>query len=129
MTRLATILCVSACFAATAAAAQTAEVQDNARTVEFELREGGEVVAAPTLRMQIGRSAAVAVGPYSLRLRMDRANAADGSPYLIRSSLDRSDIGWCLVGSPALTATLGEPTRVRLAGPNGSDLSLAVLVR
>ena len=131
MTRLASIFCAAALLAGTGAAAQIAEVGDNARTVEVELREGGEIVAAPTLRMQIGRPTAVDVGPYSLRLRMDRAAGPEGSPapFLIRSSLYRAGSGWTLVASPAMTVVEGEPSRLRIAGHDGSDLSLAVLVR
>lgn len=125
------LLAILGLVAASTAAAQTAAPQDDARTVDFELREDGEVVAAPSLRMQIGRTAAVAVGAYSLRLRMDRGTAAEGSPapYLIRSSLYRSDGGWTLVASPSVTVVQGETTRLRIAGEGGRDLSLAVLVR
>ena len=126
---------VSLCGAAILSAgapllAQTAEVQDTARTVELELSEGGQVVAAPTLQMRVGRPTAVAVGNYSFRVRMERATAAGGAPapYVIRSSLYRSDSG-SLVASPAVTVMQGEPARLRFAGSDGSQLSLAVLVR
>ena len=130
MTRLFSLVCASELLAGTAGA-QVAEVADNARTVEVELSEGGEVVASPTLRVQIGRLAAVSVGNYSLRLRMDQGSAPDGTPapYLIRSSLYRSEGGWTLVGSPTATVVQGEQARMRIAGQNGRDLSLAVLVR
>ncbi len=110
--------------------AQTAEVQDTSRTVELELSEGGQVVAAPTLQMRVGRPTAVAVGNYSFRVRMERATAPEGSPapYVIRSSLYRSDSG-SLVASPAVTVMQGEPGRLRFAGSDGRQLSLAVLVR
>ena len=122
-------LCMAAALVAGTAVAQTAQPQDNARTVEFELSEGGQVVAAPTLRVQFGRPAAVSVGNYSFRLRMDRGTAADGGaePYLIRSSVYRNDGG--LLGSPAVTVVQGEQARMRFAGNDGSQLSLAVLVR
>ena len=66
-----------------------------------------------------------------MRLRMERgASAGNGpAPYVIRSSLYRSDSGWTLVASPAVTVMAGEQTRMRFAGSDGSDLSLAVLVR
>ena len=121
---------MAAAAAGSAATAQTAS-QDEARTVEFELREDGEIVAAPSLRMQPGRTTAVAIGAYSLRLRMDRGAAAEGgpAPYLIRSSVYRSDGGWTLIASPSVTVVQGETTRLRIAGQDGRDLSLAVLVR
>ena len=130
MTRLASII-LGMLLGGSAAFAQTADGEDNSRTVEFELREGGQIVAAPTLRVQIGRPAAVAVGRYSLRLRMDRATSPDGAPapWLIRSSLYRSDGGSTLVASPSITVVEGETARLRIAGRDGSDLSLAVLVR
>ena len=110
--------------------AQTTEAPDTSRTVQLELREGGQIVAAPTLRMQIGRSTAVASGNYSFRVRMERAAAPDGAnaPYVVRSSLYRSDSG-ALVGTPAVTVLQGEQGRLRFAGSDGRDLSLAVLVR
>ena len=131
MTRFATFLLAAALLGGSGAAAQIAQVDDNARTIEVELREGGEVVAAPTLRVQIGRSAAVAVGNDSLRLRMDRGTAVEGgpTPFLIRSSLYRAEGGWALVASPAATVVEGEQTRLHIAGRDGRDLSLAVLVR
>ncbi len=126
---------VSLCGAAALCAgapllAQTAEVQDVSRTVELELSEGGQVVAAPTLQMRVGRPTAVAVGNYSFRVRMERAAAPEGTPapYVIRSSLYRSDSG-SLVASPAVTVMQGEPGRLRFAGSDGRELSLAVLVR
>ena len=112
------------------ALAQTVDVQDTSRTVELERSEGGQGVAAPTLRMRVGRPTAVAVGNYSFRVRMERATTADGTPapYVIRSSLYRSDSG-SLVASPAVTVMEGQPASLRFAGSDGSQLSLAVLVR
>ena len=129
--RLLAILGLMAASAGAAATAQTAAPLDEARTVDFELSEDGEVVAAPSLRMQPGRTAAVSVGAYSLRLRMDRGPAAEGAPapYLIRSSIYRSEGGSTLVASPSVTVVQGETTRLRIAGNDGRDLSLAVLVR
>ena len=131
MRALAPLCCAAMMIASGAAPAQTAEVQDTARTIEFEISEGGQVVASPTLRIQIGRPAAVSVGAYSLRLRMDRAAAPDGAPapYLIRSSLYRSGGNGTLLASPSVTVAQGEQARLRFSGSDGSDLSLAVLVR
>ncbi|MGZ8311463.1 MAG: hypothetical protein ACXWUP_03040 [Allosphingosinicella sp.] len=113
------------------AVAQTAPTADPGRTVEFELREGNLLVAKPTLRVQLGRPAAIAAGDYSLRLRMDRAAATDGSgpgPYVIRSQLYRS-AGWTLVATPAVTVAEGEQTRMHFSDSDGRDMSLAVMVR
>lgn len=121
------ILCLAAMVAGGTAVAQTAP-QDGPRTVELELREGGELVAAPTVQMQVGRPAAISAGGFSMRLRMERSATA-GENYVIRSSLYRSESGWTLVASPAVTVVGGEQTRMRFAGSDGSDLSLAVLVR
>ena len=129
MLRFFSLCGAAALLAAGQGLAQTATVADSARTVEFELSEGGQVVAAPTLRVTIGRMAAVSVGNYSFRLRMDRATTAEGgnAPYVIRSSVYRNDGG--LLGSPAVTVVQGEQARMRFAGSDGSQLSLAVLVR
>ena len=131
MKRFGTFLFAAILVAGSGAAAQIAQVEDNSRTIEVELSEGGEIVAAPTLRVQIGRPAAVAVGNYSLRLRMDRGTAVEGgpTPFLIRSSLYRAEGGWALVASPAVTVVAGEQTRLSIGGRPGPDLSLALLVR
>ena len=125
-----------ACFLAMAmvasgpALAQTADVAEASRTVVLELSEGGEIVAAPTLQMRVGRPTAVAVGDYSFRVRMERATAAGGAsaPYVIRSTLYRADSG-ALVASPAVTVIEGQQAQLRFAGQDGRNLSLAVLVR
>jgi len=113
-----------------AAVAQTAAVAEASRTVVLELSEGGEVVAAPTLQMRIGRSTAVAAGEYSFRIRMERAESPEGvsAPYVIRSTLYRSDSG-TLVASPAVTVIEGQQAQLSFAGQDGRALSLAVLVR
>ena len=112
------------------AVAQTAEVAEASRTVVLELSEGGEIVAAPTLQMRIGRPTAVAAGDYSFRVRMERASTTDGAsaPYVIRSTLYRADSG-ALVASPAVTVVEGQQASLRFAGQDGRNLSLAVLVR
>lgn len=96
-------------------------------TLQFELREGDTVVAAPAVRMEIGRPAAVSVGDYSLRLRMSRG--ADGAPYVIRSSLYRAAGGWALIASPTLTVAEGGEAEASFAAGDGSRLTLAVSVR
>ncbi|WP_129791884.1 hypothetical protein [Sphingosinicella sp. CPCC 101087] len=126
MRRLASSFLATLILAAGPLAAQPAP--EPARTIAFELREGGRLVAAPSITVQMGRPAAVSVGEYSLRLRVTRATAGQG-PYLVRSSLYRSDSGWTLVATPAVTVPEGEQAHLRFAGTDGSDLSLAVRVR
>jgi len=124
------LLAAAAVAASGTAPAQSVDGAETSRTVVLELSEGGEVVAAPTLQMRIGRSTAVAAGDYSFRVRMERPVVADGgpAPYVIRSSLYRSDSG-ALVASPAVTVIQGQQAELRFAGQDGRALSLAVLVR
>jgi hypothetical protein len=114
-----------------AAVAQSAAPAEAPATMEIELREGDQLVGAPTLRLQVDRPTAVSVGSYSLRIRVARAPAAaDGAaPYVIRSSLYRSDSGWALVASPVLTVAQGGQARLDFAGNDGSALSMAVTLR
>ena len=131
MKPLAPFFCAAALVAAGGAAAQTAQPQDADRMLEFELREDGQLVATPTVRIQAGRPGAVTVGGYSLRFRVDRAAAGAGgpAPWVIRSSLYRAEGGWTRLASPVLTVAEGEQASARFAGSDGSDMSLAVLVR
>lgn len=132
----ASILGLAALIGAGAAIAQTSAAQTIAapqptRTVEFELREDGELIGAPTLTVQLGRPTAIAVGgAYSLRLRLDAAPGADGdlaAPYVVRSSLFRAGDA-ARVTAPAMTVVHGMPSRIQLAAADGSDLSIGVLV-
>lgn len=111
-----------------------APVDSPVRTVDLELRENGRLVGAPTLTVQLGRPTAVAVGGlYSMRLRLDAEPDTDGdgiAPLVVRSSLFRpGDANWARVTAPAMTVVEGMPARIRMAGADGSNLSLAVLVR
>ena len=96
------------------------------RTLEVELHEDGQLVATPSVRVTLGRPAAVTMGGYSLRFRLEQASGGD---YVIRSSLYRSEGGWTRLAAPTLTVAEGEQARARFAAADGSDLSLAVLVR
>ena len=91
-----------------------------------ELHEDGQLVATPRVRVTLGRPAAVTMGGDSLRFRMEQASGGD---YVIRSSLYRSEGGWTRLAAPTLTVAEGEQARARFAAADGSDLSLAVLVR
>jgi hypothetical protein len=128
MRRLHSLCLAAALCAGTGLSAQPAP--EAARTFDFELREDGRLVAAPSVTVQIGRPAAISAGAYALRMRVTRGTAAEGpAPYLIRSSLYRSDGGGTLVASPALTVIPGQPAQIAFATRDGSDLSLAVVVR
>jgi len=128
MRRPAILFLTATLFMATPLPAQPGPETD--RTVDFELREGGRLVAAPSVTVRMGRPAAISVGTYSLRLRVTRGSAAQGpAPYLVRSSLYRSEGGWALIASPAVTVLAGEQAHLSFTGEDGSDLSLAVLVR
>ena len=112
-----------------AAPAAGQDALDAPRTVALELREGGELIGAPTLTMRPGRPAAVSVaGGYSLRLRLERT--AQG-PYLLRSSLYRpgADNSWALIASPAMTVAEGEQALLTIDRPSGPALTFAVTVR
>ncbi len=130
----ATILGLAALAGAGMAAAQSAPPEPPVRTVDLELRENGRLIGAPTLIVQFGRPTAVAVGGlYSMRLRLDAEPDTDGDgivPLVVRSSLFRpGDANWARVTAPAMTVVEGMPARIRLAGADGSNLSLGVLVR
>ena len=131
MPRLGTLLCGIALFAGGAAAAQVGGAPAATRTIEVELREEGRLVGTPSVRVQVGRSTALAVGDYAMRLRMDRAIASgDGpAPFVVRSSVYRADGGWARVALPAVIVVEGEQAQLDFAGSDGRDLSLAVLVR
>ena len=129
----ASILALAALAGAGMAAAQSS-ASGPARTVDLELRENGRLIGAPTLTVQLGRPTAVAVGGvYSMRLRLDAEPDTDGdgiAPLVVRSSLFRpGDSNWARVTAPAMTVVEGMPARIRLAGADGSNLSLGVLVR
>lgn len=120
-----------AALAATAATAQTPAPQAM-RTVQFELREDGRLIGAPTLQVQVGRPTAVTVGgAYSVRLRLDAEPDTDGdgvSPLVIRSTLFRPGDS-ARVTAPAMTVVQGMPARIQLASASGGDLSIGVLVQ
>ena len=116
-----------------AALAQTGDVPAEAsRTLEYALHEDGRLVGAPTIRLEVGRTAALSVsGAYSLRVRIDRAEGAGGAPaYLVRSSLYRpAEPRWALVAQPSLTVREGEPAALDFATLDGNRLSIGVTIR
>jgi len=118
------LMSAAALLSAGAALAQTEEAQ----TVDYELREGGRVVAAQTVTLELGRTASVLVGgAYSVRLRLDRAAGEPGqSAFVVRSSLARADgTSGERMTAPDMTVVQGTPARTRLA----SNLSVGVTVR
>lgn len=128
----ATILGLAALIGAGAAIAQSAAPETAPRTVELELREDGRLIGAPTLSMAVGRPTAVTVGgAYSMRLRLDAEPDTDGdgiADLVLRSTLFRPGDN-ARVTAPAMTLIEGMPARVRLAGVDGANLQLGVLVR
>lgn len=128
----ATILGLAALIGAGAAIAQSAAPETAPRTVELELREDGRLIGAPTLSMAVGRPTAVTVGgAYSMRLRLDAEPDTDGdgiADLVLRSTLFRPGDN-ARVTAPAMTLIEGMPARIRLAGVDGANLQLGVLVR
>jgi len=116
-----------------AALAQAGDTPAEApRTLEYALHEDGRLVGAPTIRLEVGRTAALSVsGNYSLRVRIDRAQSAGGAPaYLVRSSLYRpAEPRWALVAQPSLTVLPGEQGALDVSTADGNRLSIGVTVR
>ena len=112
--------------AAPAPAPATAEAGAETRTLAFELREGEQVVATPSLTVELGRPASVAMRGFGLSFVVDRA----GEHYFLSSGLYRmSARGWTLVAHPSLTVDEGAPARVSFTAGDGSALSMAVEIR
>ena len=115
-----------------AALAQVGDAPAEApRTLEYALHEDGRLVGAPTIRLEVGRTAALSVsGAYSLRVRIDRAEGAGTPAYLVRSSLYRpAEPRWALVAQPSLTVREGEPAALDFATVDGNRLSIGVTIR
>jgi hypothetical protein len=96
-----------------------------ARNVAVEVREDGRVVATSTVRLQLGRPAAISMnGPYSMRLRVD---AAEGAGYTVRPNLQANGPqGWTPLRAQALTVAPGQRGTTLVERPSGSPLELAV---
>lgn len=120
-----------AALAGSAAIALPAPADEGFRTLEVEIRDGERLVASHVVQVRLGRSSAVAAGDYALRLRMERAPGGDaaGAPFMLRSNLYSSQSGWALVATPAMAVSQGEEVRQRIDARDGSDLSMAVLLR
>lgn len=123
-------LAAFACIASLASGAAFAQAVDESasRTIEMEFREGGQLIGSPSVTVQLGRTAAVSVaGHYSLRLKLVETEA---DAYLVRSTLYRpSASDWTPVAAPAVTVAEGESAQLSFAAADGSQLSLALLVR
>jgi hypothetical protein len=98
-----------------------------ARQVSVEVREAGKLVAASSVRLQLGRPAAISLdGPYAMRLRVD---ADAGSGYTVRPSLTANGpSGWTPLRSPSLTVSGGQPGKAMVERPSGPPLEIAVSV-
>jgi hypothetical protein len=97
------------------------------RQVSVEVREAGKLVAASSVRLQLGRPAAISLdGPYAMRLRVD---ADAGSGYTVRPSLTANGpSGWTPLRSPSLTVSGGQPGKAMVERPSGPPLEIAVSV-
>jgi hypothetical protein len=126
--RTATIIGASLLAAfATSAQAQGVAAAAGARQVSVEVREAGKLVAASSVRLQLGRPAAISLeGPFAMRLRID---ADEASGYTVRPSLTANGpAGWTPLRSPALTVTAGQPGKALVERPSGPPLEIAVSV-
>jgi hypothetical protein len=128
MGHIATFACL-AVFASGAAVALPPAGADAPRTVQFEVRQGGRLLGAPSVTLAPGRSAALSVGGvYALRMRLERATDTIMPTYRVRSTLYRADGGGVLVAAPAVTLAEGEQARLRLDSGGGAPILFAVLV-
>jgi hypothetical protein len=111
----------------TLAQAQAVNAAAGARQVSVEVREAGKLVAASSVRLQLGRPAAISLdGPYAMRLRVD---ADAGSGYTVRPSLTANGPGgWTPLRSPPLTVPAGQPGKAMVERPSGPPLEIAVSV-
>lgn len=111
----------------TLAQAQAVNAAAGARQVSVEVREAGKLVAASSVRLQLGRPAAISLnGPYAMRLRVD-ADASSG--YTVRPSLTANGPGgWTPLRSPSLTVSAGQPGKATVERPSGPPLEIAVSV-
>jgi hypothetical protein len=98
-----------------------------ARNVAVEVREDGRVVAASSVRLQLGRPAMISLnGPYAMRLRVD---AVEGAGYSVRPSLTASGPGgWTPLRAPAVMVAQGERGTTRVERPTGPPLEIDVSV-
>lgn len=126
--RMASIIAASLLAAMPATAgAQGVNAAAGARQVSVEVREGGKLVAASSVRLQLGRPAAVSMdGPYAMRLRVD-ADAASG--YTVRPNLSADGpAGWIQLRTPALSVVPGQPGKGLVERAGGPPLEIAVSV-
>lgn len=108
------------------AAAQGMIAAAENRNVVVEVREEGRLVATSSVRLQLGRPAAIAMnGPFAMRLRIDAQDAG----YTVRPHLTASGPGgWTALRSPSLTVAQGQQGRVTVERPGGPPLEIAVSV-
>ena len=111
----------------TIAPAQGVNAAAGARQVSVEVREAGKLVAASSVRLQLGRPAAISLdGHYAMRLRVD---ADTGSGYTVRPSLTANGPGgWTPLRAPPLTVSGGQPGKAMVERPSGPPLEIAVSV-
>jgi hypothetical protein len=97
------------------------------RNVSVEVRENGRVVAASTVRLQLGRPAAISMnGPYSMRLRVD---AVEGAGYMVRPNLHaEGPTGYTALATAPVAVAQGQQGRAVVERPSGPPLELAIAV-
>jgi hypothetical protein len=97
------------------------------RQVSVEVREGGKLVGASSVRLQLGRPAAISMdGPFAMRLRID---AAEGAGFTVRPALTANGPdGWTPLRTPALTVTPGHPGKALVDRASGPPLEIAISV-
>ncbi len=109
------------------AVSQSIVAAAGARQVSVELREGGRVVAASNVRLQLGRPAAISMnGPFAMRLRVD---ALEGTGYTVRPNLTANGpAGWTRLDAPTMSVAPGQPGKAQVVRPSGPPLEIAVSV-
>jgi len=110
-----------------AAQAQGVNAAAGARQVSVEVREAGKLVAASSVRLQLGRPAAISMdGPFAMRLRVD---AQEGAGYTVRPNLTANGpSGWTRLDAPTMSVTPGQQGKARVERPSGPPLEIAVSV-
>ena len=116
-----------AALPAAAASGQGVTTAAGARQVSVEVREAGRVVAASSVRLQLGRPAAISMdGPYAMRLRVD---AQEGAGYTVRPNLTANGpSGWTRLEAPSFSVNAGQPGKALVERPSGPPLEIAVSV-
>lgn len=108
------------------AAGQGVTAAADARQVSVEVREAGRVVAASSVKLQLGRPAAISMeGPYAMRLRVDAAETG----YTIRPNLTANGpSGWTPLRTPSFSVSAGQSGKALVERPSGPPIELAIKI-